>query len=44
MQQAQGIHSHENANVGNTGHGEAIHRKIKRLKLGGDQAYVISTD
>jgi hypothetical protein len=30
---------HENANVYNIGQGEAQHRKHKRLKLGGSQAY-----
>jgi hypothetical protein len=35
-QQAQ---NYENANVRNIGQGEARHRKYKRLKLGGGQAY-----
>jgi hypothetical protein len=39
MQQAEVIQNHENANVRNIGQGEARHRKYKRLKLGGGQAY-----
>jgi hypothetical protein len=38
-QQAEVIQNHENANVRNIGQGEAHHRKHKRLKLGGGQAY-----
>jgi hypothetical protein len=38
-QQAEVIHNHENANVRNIGQIEAQHRKYKRLKLGGCQAY-----
>jgi hypothetical protein len=38
-QQAQVIQHHENI-----GHGEARHRKYKRLKLGGGQAYDRSSD
>jgi hypothetical protein len=38
-QQAEVIQNHENGNVRNTGQGAARHRKHKRLKLGGDQAY-----
>jgi hypothetical protein len=38
-QQADVIQNHENANVCNIGQGEARHRKYKRLKLGGGQAY-----
>jgi hypothetical protein len=38
-QQAEVIQNHENANVRNIGEGEARHRKHKRLKLGGGQAY-----
>jgi hypothetical protein len=38
-QQAEVIQNHENANVRDIGHGEAQHRKYKRLKLGGGQAY-----
>jgi hypothetical protein len=43
-QQAEVIQSHENANVRNIGQGEARHRKFKRLKLGGGQAYDRSSD
>jgi hypothetical protein len=43
-QQAEVIQNHENANVRNTGQGEARHRKYKRLKLGGGQAYDSSSD
>jgi hypothetical protein len=43
-QQAEVIQNHENANVRNTGQGEARHRKYKRLKLGGGQAYDRSSD
>jgi hypothetical protein len=38
-QQAEVIQNHENANVRNIVQGEAQHRKHKRLKLGGGQAY-----
>jgi hypothetical protein len=39
-QQAEVIENHENENVRNIGQGEARHhRKYKRLKLGGGQAY-----
>jgi hypothetical protein len=38
-QQAEVIQNHENTNVRNIGQGEARHRKHKRLKLGGGQAY-----
>jgi hypothetical protein len=38
-QQAEIIQNHEYANVRNIGQGEAQHRKHKRLKLGGGQAY-----
>jgi hypothetical protein len=38
-QQAKVIQNHENVNVRNIGQGEAWHRKYKRLKLGGGQAY-----
>jgi hypothetical protein len=38
-QQAEVIQNHENENVHNIGQGEARHRKHKRLKLGGGQAY-----
>jgi hypothetical protein len=38
-QQAEVIQNHENANVRNIGQGERRHRKYKRFKLGGGQAY-----
>jgi hypothetical protein len=38
-QQAEVIQNHDNENVRNIGLGEANHRKYKRLKLGGGQAY-----
>jgi hypothetical protein len=38
-QQAEVIQNHENANFHNIGQGEARHRKYKKLKLGGGQAY-----
>jgi hypothetical protein len=38
-QQAEVIQNHNNENVCNIGQGEANHRKYKRLKLGGGQAY-----
>jgi hypothetical protein len=37
--QAEVILNHENPNVRETGQGEPRHRKYKRLKLGGGQAY-----
>jgi hypothetical protein len=37
--QAEIIQNHENANVCNIGQGEPRHKKYKRLKLGGGQAY-----
>jgi hypothetical protein len=43
-QQAEVIQNHEKANVSNIGQGEARHRKCKRLKLGGGQAYDRSCD
>jgi hypothetical protein len=43
-QQAEVILNHENANVRNIGQGDAPHRKYKRLKLGGGQAYDRSSD
>jgi hypothetical protein len=43
-QQAEVIQNQENANVRNIGQGEARHRKFKRLKLGGGQAYDRSSD
>jgi hypothetical protein len=33
------IQNHDNENVHTIGQGEARHRKYKRLKLGGGQAY-----
>jgi hypothetical protein len=38
-QQAEFILNHDNENVRYIGQGEARHRKYKRLKLGGGQAY-----
>jgi hypothetical protein len=38
-QQTEVIRNHENEHVRSTGQGEAKHRKYKRLKLGGSQAY-----
>jgi hypothetical protein len=43
-QQAEVIQNDENANVRNIGQGESRHRKYKRLKLGGGQAYDRSSD
>jgi hypothetical protein len=43
-QQAEVIQNHENADVRNIGQVEARHRKYKRLKLGGGQAYDRSSD
>jgi hypothetical protein len=43
-QQAEAILNHDNENVRNFGQGEARHRKYKRLKLGGGQAYDRSSD
>jgi hypothetical protein len=43
-QQAEVIQNHHNPNVRNIGQGEAQHRKYKRLKLGGGQAYDRSSD
>jgi hypothetical protein len=42
--QAEIIQNHPNPNVRAIGQGEAIHRKYKRLKLGGGQAYHRSSD
>jgi hypothetical protein len=42
--QAEVIQNNENENVRNIGQGEARHRKYKRLKLGGGQAYDRSSD
>jgi hypothetical protein len=44
MQQAEIIQNHENAIIRNIRKGEAQHRKYKRLKLGGSQAYDPSSD
>jgi hypothetical protein len=44
MQQAEVIQNHENATVHNIGQGEPRHWKYKRLKLGGGQAYDLSSD
>jgi hypothetical protein len=38
-QQAEILQNHENDHIRDIGKGEAIHRKYKRLKLGGGQAY-----
>jgi hypothetical protein len=43
-QKAEVIRNHENANVRNIGHGQARHRKYKKLKLSGGQAYDRSSD
>jgi hypothetical protein len=43
-QQAEVIQNYHNPNVRNIGQGEAQHRKYKRLKLGGGQAYDSSSD
>jgi hypothetical protein len=43
-QQAQVIQLRENIHVRNIGQGEARHRKYKRLKLSGGQAYDRSSD
>jgi hypothetical protein len=43
-QQAEVIQNHENEQVRGIGQGEARHRKYKRLKLGGGQAYDRSSD
>jgi hypothetical protein len=42
--QAEVIQNHPNLNVRAIGQGEAIHRKYKRFKLGGGQAYHHSSD
>jgi hypothetical protein len=42
--QAEVIQNHPNPNVRAIGQGGAIHRKYKRLKLGGGQAYHRSSD
>jgi hypothetical protein len=43
-QQVKIIQNHESEYVRGIGQGEARHRKYKRLKLGGGQAYDRSTD
>jgi hypothetical protein len=43
-QQAEVIQNHDNENDRTTGQGEVRHRKYKRLKLGGGQAYDRSSD
>jgi hypothetical protein len=43
-QQAEVIQNNENANVRDIGQSEPRHRKYKRLKLGGIQAYDRSSD
>jgi hypothetical protein len=43
-QHAEVIQNHDNENVRNIGQDEAGHRKYKRLKLGGGQAYDRSSD
>jgi hypothetical protein len=43
-QQAEVIQNYENANVRNVRQGEPLHRTYKRLKLGGGQAYDLSSD
>jgi hypothetical protein len=43
-QQAEVILNHDNENVRYIGQGEARHRKYKRFKLGGGQAYDRSSD
>jgi hypothetical protein len=42
--QAEVIQNHPNPNVRAIGQGETIHRKYKRLELGGGQAYHRSSD
>jgi hypothetical protein len=39
MQQAEVVQKHKNEHAHSTGQNEARHRKYKRLKLGGCQAY-----
>jgi hypothetical protein len=43
-QQAEVIQNHDNENVRTIGQGEAHHRKYRRLKPGGSQAYDHSSD
>jgi hypothetical protein len=42
--QAEVILNHVNPIIPGIGHGKAMHRKYKRLKLGGGQAYDRSAD
>jgi hypothetical protein len=42
--QTEVTQKHDNENIHNIGQGEARHRKYKRLKLGGGQAYDRSSD
>jgi hypothetical protein len=42
--QAEAIQNHENEHVRGIGQGKARHRKYKRLKLGGSQARVRSSN
>jgi hypothetical protein len=42
--QSEIIQNYENANVPNIGEDKPRHRKYKRLKLGGHQAYYPSSD
>jgi hypothetical protein len=43
-QQAEVLQNHDNANVRDIRTGESRHRKYKRLKLGGGQAYGCSSE
>jgi hypothetical protein len=43
-QQAEVVQNHENEHVHSIGQGEARHRKYKRLKHGGGQAYGRSSE
>jgi hypothetical protein len=43
-QQAEVIQNHDNEHVRSIGQGEAIHKKYKKLKLGGGQAYYRSSE
>jgi hypothetical protein len=43
-QQAKVIQDYKKANACNNEHGEARHRKYKKLKVGGGQAYDHSSD
>jgi hypothetical protein len=43
-QQAEVIQNHENAIVRYIGQGEALHRRYKRLELGGGHVYDCSSD